>query len=96
MTESECAELGRRVAAKLRGSTGPTEVYVPLRGLSTLGAPGGHYHGPGADRALFSALREGLRGSTARIHDYDTHINDPSFGRASADRLHAMIGALAA
>ncbi|THA41567.1 Tm-1-like ATP-binding domain-containing protein [Streptomyces sp. A1547] len=92
-TPAECAELGRRVAAKLRAATGPTAVCVPLRGLSTLGAPGGTYHDPDADRALFSALREGLRGSSARLYDYDTHINDPDFGRAAADRLHAMIGA---
>ncbi len=95
-TGAECAELGRRVAAKLRAATGPTAVCVPLRGLSTLGAPGGPYHDPDADGALFSALREGLRGSAARIHDYDTHINDPDFGRAAADRLHSMIGARAA
>ncbi|WP_332757755.1 Tm-1-like ATP-binding domain-containing protein [Streptomyces sp. MT206] len=95
-TESECAELGRRVAAKLRAATGPTAVCVPLRGLSTLGAPGGPYHDRRADQALFSALREGLRGSAARLYDYDTHINDPAFGRAAADRLHDMIGALRA
>ncbi|MFC9296885.1 Tm-1-like ATP-binding domain-containing protein [Streptomyces sp. NPDC057011] len=95
-TEAECAELGRRVAAKLRTATGPTAVCVPLRGLSTLGAPGGPYHDPDADLALFSALREGLRGSAARLYDYDTHINDPDFGRAAADRLHAMIGAVSA
>lgn len=95
-TGAECAELGRRVAVKLRAATGPTALCLPLRGLSTLGAPGGPYHDPDADGALFAALREGLRGSAARIHDYDTHINDPEFGRAAADRLHAMIGARAA
>ncbi|CAM5268561.1 Tm-1-like ATP-binding domain-containing protein [Streptomyces avidinii] len=95
-TVAECAELGRRVAAKLRAANGPTAVCVPLRGLSTLGAPGGPYHDPGADRALFAALREGLRGSAARLYDYDTHINDPAFGRAAADRLHTMIGAMSA
>ncbi|MFD6225467.1 Tm-1-like ATP-binding domain-containing protein [Streptomyces sp. NPDC060232] len=95
-SQAECAELGRRVAAKLRAATGPTAVCVPLRGLSALGAPGGPYHDPRADRALFSALREGLQGSTARLYDYDTHINDPAFGRAAADRLHAMIGTVSA
>ncbi|MEU9143265.1 Tm-1-like ATP-binding domain-containing protein [Streptomyces sp. NPDC048349] len=90
-TEDECAELGRRVAGKLRAATGPTAVCVPLRGLSTLGAPGGPYHDPAADRALFAALRTGLRGSGAVLHEYDTHINDPAFGRSAADRLHAMI-----
>lgn len=95
-TAAECTELGRRVAAKLRAANGPTAVCVPLRGLSTLGAPGGPYHDARADRALFSALREGLRGSTTRLYDYDTHINDPAFGRAAAERLHAMIGAVSA
>ena len=64
-----------------------------MRGLSTLGAPGGPYHDPDADRALFSALRDGLRGSAARLYDYDTHINDPDFGRAAADRLHRVVTA---
>lgn len=95
-TEAECAELGRRVAAKLRAATGPTAVCLPLRGLSTLGAPGGPYQDPEADAALFAELREGLRGSAARLYDYDTHVNDPAFGRAAADRLHTMIGAVSA
>lgn len=43
---------------------------------------------------MFSALRDGLRGSAARLCDYDTHINDPAFERAAADRPHAMIGAV--
>ncbi|RSS60662.1 Tm-1-like ATP-binding domain-containing protein [Streptomyces sp. WAC06614] len=90
-TPAECAEIGRLVAGKLRGATGPTAVCIPKRGLSTLGAPGGPYHDPAADRALFTALRDGLRGSAAQLYDYDTHINDPAFGRAAADRLHAMI-----
>ncbi|MEV1054434.1 Tm-1-like ATP-binding domain-containing protein [Streptomyces sp. NPDC049887] len=90
-TARECSELGRGVAEKLRGARGPAEVCLPLRGLSTLGAPGGPYHDPDADAALFAALREGLRGSPVETVDFPTHINDPSFGRAAAERLHALI-----
>ncbi|MCP3820615.1 Tm-1-like ATP-binding domain-containing protein [Streptomyces sp. A3M-1-3] len=90
-TVGECAELGRGVAAKLREATGPVTVCVPLRGLSTLGAPGGPYHDPVADEALFTALRDGLRDSAAEVVDIDTHLNDPAFGRAAAERLHRMI-----
>ncbi|MGP3923476.1 Tm-1-like ATP-binding domain-containing protein [Streptomyces sp. 8N616] len=90
---AECAELGRRVAAKLRAATGPAAVYVPRRGLSTLGAPEGPYHDPEADRALFTALREGLRSSDVELRELDTHVNDPEFGRAAAERLHGMITA---
>jgi uncharacterized protein (UPF0261 family) len=91
-TVPECEELGRRVAAKLRQATGPTALCIPRRGLSTLGEPGGPYHEPATDEALFTALREGLDGSAVEVVELDTHINDPAFGRATADRLHAMIG----
>ncbi|MFF7714484.1 Tm-1-like ATP-binding domain-containing protein [Streptomyces sp. NPDC007988] len=90
-TAAECAELGRSIAEKLRGASGPVEVCVPLRGLSTLGAPDGPYHDPAADAALFAALREGLRGSPVETVDLPTHINDPSFGRTAAERLHGLI-----
>ncbi|MBT2367406.1 Tm-1-like ATP-binding domain-containing protein [Streptomyces sp. ISL-10] len=92
-TVEECAELGRRVAAKLRAATGPVEVCLPLRGLSTLGEPGGPYHDPVADAALFGTLREGLRGSGVTVVDVDADINSVSFGRAAADRMHRMITA---
>jgi uncharacterized protein (UPF0261 family) len=92
-TEEECAEPGRRVAAKLRAATGPAVVCVPLRGLSALGAPDGPYHDPALDEVLFAALRDGLRGSAVEVVEYDTDINGPSFGRAAADRLHRLIGA---
>ncbi|MFC7303953.1 Tm-1-like ATP-binding domain-containing protein [Streptomyces monticola] len=91
-TRAECAELGRRVAAKLRAATGPTAVHIPLRGLSTLGQPGGPYHDPPLDEALFTALREGLRGSAVTVCESATHINDPAFARAAADHLHTLIG----
>ncbi|MHC0431428.1 Tm-1-like ATP-binding domain-containing protein [Streptomyces sp. O3] len=90
-TVDECAELGRRVAAKLRTAKGPTAVCLPLRGLSTLGSPGGPYHDAAADDALFTAVRSGLSGSAVDLVDVDADINDPSFGRAAAERLHRMI-----
>ncbi|MEU6084806.1 Tm-1-like ATP-binding domain-containing protein [Streptomyces sp. NPDC047108] len=89
---AECAELGRRVAAKLRAAAGPAAVYLPRQGLSTLGAPGGPYHDPAADGALFTALRDGLASSDVDVVEVDTHLNDPEFGRAAAERLHRMIG----
>ncbi|GAA2634524.1 Tm-1-like ATP-binding domain-containing protein [Actinomadura fulvescens] len=87
----ECARLGRIVAAKLRAATGPTTLFIPLRGLSTLGAPGGPYHDPAVDAVLFDAVRDGLAGSPVDIVEMDTHINDPAFGRAMADHLHVLL-----
>ena len=90
-TAAESAELGRRIADALRGAVAPTAVHLPLRGLSTLGAPGGPFHDPAADAALFDALRDGLSGSHVAVHEMDTDINDPAFGRAMADHLHTLL-----
>lgn len=86
-TPAEMAELGRRVAAKLAAATGPTALFIPLRGVSALDAPGLPFHEPKADEACFEALR-GAAVGTVRL---DMNINDPAFGRAMADRLHELI-----
>jgi uncharacterized protein (UPF0261 family) len=90
-TRGESAELGRRVAGRLRDAAAPTALYLPLRGLSSLSAPGGPFHDPSADAALFDAVRDGLTGSHVEIHEMDTDVNDPVFGRAMADHLHTML-----
>jgi uncharacterized protein (UPF0261 family) len=92
-TPAESAELGRRVAARLRDAVAPTALYVPLRGLSSLSVPGGPFHDPAADDALFDALRDGLANSDVEFHTMDTEINDPAFGRAMADHLHTTLTA---
>ena len=78
-TPEEMAELGRRIAAKLAAATGPTELFIPLRGVSAI------------DVALFAELRAGLVGSGVVVHELDQAINDPGFGAAMARALHAPI-----
>jgi uncharacterized protein (UPF0261 family) len=85
-TPEEMAELGRRVAAKLRAATGPTALFVPLGGVSALDAPGLPFHDPAADAACFAELE-----GAVETEKLDMNINDPAFGRAMADRLHRMI-----
>ncbi|MFG1688526.1 Tm-1-like ATP-binding domain-containing protein [Nonomuraea sp. NPDC049269] len=85
-TPEEMAELGARVAAKLSAATGPTELFIPQRGVSALDAPGMDFHDPKADEACFEALA--IFPATQRL---DLHINDPEFGRAMAERLHRLI-----
>ncbi len=60
-TPAECAELGRIIAEKLNTSTGPVSVCLPLRGISVISAPGGMFHDPVADQALFDSLKRHLR-----------------------------------
>jgi uncharacterized protein (UPF0261 family) len=59
-TPEECAVLGELIARKLNAATGPTALFVPLKGVSMIAVEGQVFHDPAADEALFSALREHL------------------------------------
>jgi uncharacterized protein (UPF0261 family) len=89
-TPEECAELGRKIARKLNAATGPTVLFVPLKGVSMIATEGGPFHDPAADEALFGALREGLA-ANVELHEVDTDVNDPAFAEAMADRLHELV-----
>jgi len=89
-TPEECAELGRRIARKLSAATGPTALFVPLKGVSMIATEGGPFYDPDADEALFGALRDGL-GPHVELHELDLDVNDPAFADAMADRLHDFI-----
>ena len=89
-TPDENAELGRIIAGKLNASSGPVAVYLPLGGLSVISAPGGPFHWPEADRALFDALRAHLRPDIP-VHAYDLAINDRAFAEAMTAGLLAMV-----
>jgi uncharacterized protein (UPF0261 family) len=86
----ECAELGRTIARKLNAATGPTALYVPLRGVSLYATEGQVFHDPAADEALFDALRESVDRTRVEVHELDLHINDRAFGLALANRLHEL------
>jgi len=86
----QSSELGRIIAGKLNQSTGPVEVFIPLRGISVISSAGGPYYWPEADRALFDALRDNLR-KDIPYHELDFNINDQGFAKAMADALLAMM-----
>jgi uncharacterized protein (UPF0261 family) len=88
----ECRELGRILARKLNAATGPTSVFIPRGGLSMIDVPGGAFHDPTADKALFDALLADLD-PRIELVDLALDINDPSFGLAMADRLDALLRA---
>jgi uncharacterized protein (UPF0261 family) len=92
-TEDEMAELGRRIARKLNGATGPTVLYVPLRGVSAIDVDGAPFRDARADEALFGALRDGVDTTRVELVEVDADVNDPAFATAMADRLHELIGA---
>ena len=85
-TPEETAELGRRIARKLSAATGPTALFLPLRGVSMIDAEGQPFHDPEADEALFAALRDGLD-DRVELVEMDCNVNDPEFAAAMADKL---------
>jgi uncharacterized protein (UPF0261 family) len=87
-TPAECTALGGLVAEKLNASIGPVSVLIPRRGISVISAPGGPFHDPAADAALFEALESGLRPDVP-CTALDCGINDPAFARACVEALLA-------
>lgn len=92
-TADEMATLGQRIAGKLAAATGPTEVFLPLRGVSGIDTEGGQFEDTAADAACLEAIRDGLAGTNVTVHQMDKHINDEGFGRAAAEALHRLITA---
>ncbi len=89
-TPDECRELGRRIGRKLSAATGPTALFVPLRGVSMIAVEGQPFHDAEADAALLEGLRETLAPSV-EVHEVDTDVNDPELAVAMANRLHEQI-----
>jgi uncharacterized protein (UPF0261 family) len=85
-TPEEASAIGRRVAQKLNASTGPLTVLLPLRGVSSLGAPGFAFHHPKADSALFQSLRSALR-KDIPVREIDATVCDATFADACARAL---------
>jgi uncharacterized protein (UPF0261 family) len=89
-TPEENRELGRVLAEKLNLSTGPVTVLLPLRGGSMISAPGGPFHWPQADAALYDSLRGQLRADIP-VKTLDCNVNDPPFAQTCARELLRML-----
>lgn len=89
-TVEENCRLGEILASKLNLSVGAAAVYLPLRGISMIDAPGGPFHSPEADQALFKAIRTNLRPDIP-VYEVDANINDPEFVQAVAQGLLEML-----
>jgi uncharacterized protein (UPF0261 family) len=90
-TPAECAQLGEIIAKKLNQTTGPTALFVPLKGVSAIDVEGMPFYDPAADAALFDAIRKHLDRSKVDLVELDLAINDPAFADAMVDRLQKMI-----
>jgi uncharacterized protein (UPF0261 family) len=90
-TAEENTELGTRLARRLSATTGPTSLFLPLRGVSAIDVDGAPFRDEAADRALFGAIRDELDTKRVELVEMDTDVNDDRFADAMADRLHQLI-----
>lgn len=83
---AECEEIGQIIAMKLNEYLGPVTVLIPTKAISVISAPGGAFHDPVADKALFDAIKKSLR-SDIPVIEMDVAINDETFAQACAETL---------
>jgi len=79
-TPEECGRCARFMAERLAAAVGPLEILLPSGGISALAVPGGPFHDPAADEALFGELERLLPDTPLRrIRRVAAAINDPAF-----------------
>ena len=91
-TVEENEALGKMIGSKLSKSKGPVAVYVPLKGVSAIDAPGQPFYDSEADLAFVRGLKAELKAEIPLI-ELNVHINDDAFAQAITEALDQMIAA---
>jgi uncharacterized protein (UPF0261 family) len=94
MTRYEPDEMkqgARLYAEKLNRAVRPILFCVPLRGWSSIDAPGSVLYDPSADRIFIDELKACLRpGNMVRFEEYDCNLEEPEFARALAEGFERL------
>ena len=92
-TAEENERMGRWIGERLNRMEAPVRFLLPEGGVSALDAPGQPFHDPAADAALFTALEQTVRRTSARqLVRLPHHINDPQFAAALVETFRALHG----
>jgi uncharacterized protein (UPF0261 family) len=90
LTPEELSQVGKLTAQKLNTATGPTRVFIPLRGFSFPDREGFPHWDPEGNGAFTDALKENLKVSIP-VREVDAHINDPEFMEAVVESFLALM-----
>lgn len=91
-TAQELERVGAHLAARLNQSPGIVRLLLPMQGLSAIDRPGGPFHDPDANQALFSAIeRHFVPSAGHRLEKLPWHINDPEFAAAVATAVRGIL-----
>jgi uncharacterized protein (UPF0261 family) len=84
LTSPETSDkVGQDFAQKACAARGPTNILIPLRGLSSRDNPEGN-------AALFQSIRNWVYG--VELIEVDAHINDPAFAKLVCETLSRLMG----
>ena len=90
-TPDENRTMGHWIGERLNEMTGPVRFFLPEGGVSLLDAPGAAFHDPEANAALFSALEETVRQTSARrLIRVPHNINDPEFSNLVVETFRSL------
>ncbi|WP_025764250.1 Tm-1-like ATP-binding domain-containing protein [Dyadobacter tibetensis] len=88
--EEENRVLGKEIVSKLSPNRAPTQITLPLRGVSQMDDVDGLFHNPSANQSLFDSIREGAN-ERLQVVEVDAHINDASFAEHLVGQLLGLI-----
>ena len=86
----ENAEMGKIFAEKANAATGPVAFLIPLKGVSILDGDGEMFCNRDADRAMFDAIKAGLKPGIPVV-EIDHNINDPEFSEKAVEMMLDLI-----
>jgi uncharacterized protein (UPF0261 family) len=92
-TVEENKKLGLAIAEKLNLCRSRATLFLPLKGVSMIDAPGQPFYGPEEDAMLFATLRENITNPLVEIIEIDANINDIEFSEAAAKKLVELLAA---
>jgi uncharacterized protein (UPF0261 family) len=79
----ELIEVAGEFAKKLNKATGPVKMVIPVKGWSSVDAPGNATHDPVEDRVFIDELSKHLNKDIS-ILEVDANMEDPAFAEAVA------------
>ncbi len=82
--------LAAVIAEKINRANTPPTVVIPLRGWSTVDAPGRPFYQPETNQVFISELKAKLL-PKVRIVEIDAHINDDECARICVSELHRLM-----
>ena len=90
-TAAENVRIGNFIVERINRMPGPVRFLLPLQGVSAIDKQGQAFHDPGADQALFDAIRTGWKAApNHKLIELDCDINDAAFADAAIAAFNSM------